>query len=210
VGEAAYCCFHGTLSDLISLTPSSWEFSPVSVTWIIGGGGSRSINVINHWREEELKAALQKAPVPVQSWEQLAEVSIARCRNLKFSEDCFVHLQGYPFVDGAARQILARLDTLDRFKCCFDDHGKRTPAGQRIYQDHFTGENAWFSDSSDAEKCEFRTELTFPQPDRQGVFLFCTWHGKVKSPQLRIHFSWPVRADEPLFVVYVGPKITKV
>ena len=29
------------------------------------------------------------------------------------------------------------------------------------------------------------------------------------KPQLRIHFSWPIRADEPLCVVYVGPKITK-
>ena len=209
VGEAAYCCFYGTLSGLVSLTPSLWEFSPISVTWMIDDGDNRSIDVINHWKEKELKAALQKAPVPVQSWEQLAIVSIARCRHLKFSADCFMRFRGHPFVAGAARQILALLDTLDRFKCCFDEQGKRTTEGQQIYQDHFTGEKAWFSDSSDAEKREFRKDLTFPHPDKQGITLFCTWHGKVKSPQLRIHFSWPVRADEPLHVVYVGPKITK-
>ncbi len=26
---------------------------------------------------------------------------------------------------------------------------------------------------------------------------------------LRLHFSWPVEADQPVAVVYAGPKITK-
>ena len=26
---------------------------------------------------------------------------------------------------------------------------------------------------------------------------------------LRLHFSWPVRAGEPVYVVYAGPKLTK-
>ncbi len=30
-----------------------------------------------------------------------------------------------------------------------------------------------------------------------------------EKPRLRVPFSWPVRADELLYVVYVGPKITK-
>jgi len=68
---------------------------------------------------------------------------------------------------------------------------------------------AWFSDSSDAEKNEFRTELTFKHPEIDGETLFCTMHDKVKTPQIRIHFSWPVRADAPLYVVYVGQNITK-
>ena len=39
--------------------------------------------------------------------------------------------------------------------------------------------------------------------------LFCPWHGKVQTPQLRVHFSYPIRANEPLYIVYVGPKLTK-
>jgi hypothetical protein len=31
----------------------------------------------------------------------------------------------------------------------------------------------------------------------------------LKTQQIRIHFSWPIRVDTPLYVVYVGPKITK-
>ena len=91
----------------------------------------------------------------------------------------------------------------------FDDQGERTREGHRLYQKHFTGDKAWFSDSSTSEKDDFKKELTFPHPAALGETLSCTWHGKVKSPQLRIHFSWPIRAAEPLYVVYVGPKITK-
>ena len=31
----------------------------------------------------------------------------------------------------------------------------------------------------------------------------------VRRMTLRLHFSWPIRADEPVYVVYVGPKLTK-
>ena len=102
-----------------------------------------------------------------------------------------------------------RLIVLHELKNCFDEDGERTPAGHSLYQKHFTGDKAWFSDSSVTEKRNFRTELTFPNPSLPGESLFCTWHGKVKTPQLRIHFSWPIRATEPLYVVYVGPKLTK-
>jgi hypothetical protein len=71
------------------------------------------------------------------------------------------------------------------------------------------GDNAWFSDSSEAEKNEFEESLTFPHPVEPGQTLFCTWHGKVKTQQIRIHFSWPVRWDTPLYILYVGPKITR-
>jgi len=209
IGEAAFCCFHGTNRRLVSLTPSSWEFSPISVTWISDAGGNRNLTVINYWNVKELEAALRAAPTPVTSWEKLGMVSRVRFTHLTFSEDTFKPLCGYPFVNGAANRVLALLDTLDQLKHCFDEHGERTPEGQRLYQDHFTGEKAWFSDSSDAEKNDFQKELTFRHPLTSGESLFCTWHGKVKTPQLRVHFSWPVCTDEPLYVVYVGPKITK-
>ncbi|MDI3461833.1 MAG: hypothetical protein OJF50_000654 [Nitrospira sp.] len=209
VGEAAFCCFHGIDRRLVSLTPSSWEFSPISVTLISNCGSNRNLSVINHWDLKELEAALRAAPMPVTSWEKLATVSKSRFKHLTFLEDSFEPLHGYPFVTGAANRVLALLDTLNQLKHSFNEHGERTLEGQRLYQEHFTGEKAWFSDSSQAEKHEFRKELTFRHPIASGEFLFCTWHGKVKTPQLRVHFSWPIRAKEPLYVVYVGPKITK-
>lgn len=210
VGEAAYCCLQGIDRHLVSFTPSSWEFSPVSVIWMPNDSSGRKIAVTNHWQVNRLRAALQAAPTRLATWKQLEKVSIARCPHLTFSKDAFVPLlSGHPFGDAAANQILVRLETLNRFKSCFDDHGHRTPEGLQLYQDHFTGDNAWFSDESETNKRDFEAKLTFQHPIVEGRTLFCTMHGKVKTSQLRIHFSSPIRADEPLFVVYVGPKLTK-
>lgn len=78
-----------------------------------------------------------------------------------------------------------------------------------LFQDHFVGEKAWFTDSSDAEKREFRTEMTFPHPTVPQERIFCPWHGKVKIQQMRVHFSYPIKRSEPLYVVYIGPKISR-
>ena len=92
---------------------------------------------------------------------------------------------------------MARLEVLHRLKKCFDMNGARTKEGHVLYQQHFTGGNAWFSDESAANQADFGAELTFPNPDAPGETLFCSWHGKVKTPQYRIHFSWPVTAASP-------------
>lgn len=209
VGEAAYCCFRDIQRDLISLSPSSWEFSPVIVSWIRDTDDQHDIEVINHWELRTLETALRAAPEPLASWDQLADVSTTRYANLTFSPDSFAALRGCPFNKGAANRIMVRLNALDRLKICFDESGQRTAEGHRLYQKHFTGQKAWFSDSSETEKHDFEKELTFQHPERAGESLFCSWHGKVKTPQLRIHFSWPVRVTEPLYVVYIGPKLTR-
>lgn len=209
LGEAAFGVANGQERRLASLTPSDFDLSPLPVTWTTDDGQVSTVDVHNHWIVQELEAVLQAAPPAIGSWDELAAMCREQCHALTFSEDCFAALRGYPFVDGAARHVLVLLDVLHRFSGCFDSAGKRTPEGQRLYQDHFTGDKAWFSDSSDTEKESFRNHLTFKHPTVQDETLFCPWHGKVKTPQIRIHFSWPVRSNEPLYVVYVGPKITK-
>ncbi len=208
IGEAAYGCFQGIDQRLVSLVPSSWEIDPVTVVWE-DSGSTRSTEVRNYWEPLQIERALEAAPVPMESWAQLAEVIIARCPSLTFSSDAFFPQLAQPFSLAAAHALLVRLDTLHRFRCCFDYQGKRTPEGQALYENHFTGGNAWFTDSSESDKQDFQEKLTFRHPTADGEFLFCGWHGKVKTTQLRIHFSWPVPADQPLFVVYVGPKLTK-
>ena len=172
----------------------------------------------NFWTQEELENKLQSVEGPLDSWARLEAAAGERCTNLTFSDDCFAPLEPCPFSLGAAERFLFLLTTLDRLKTCFDDDGKRTPEGHEIYRNFFTGKKgnggrgAMFSDSSDDEKNKFRKEMTFPCPDRPedpDKAIFCTWHGKVQTPQLRVHFSSPIKADQPLYVVYAGPKITK-
>ena len=208
VGEAAFCLIHRIDRSLVSLDPSDWLISPLSVNWH-DDAGVKSVEVLNYWDPGEVEAALESAPVQLESWNDLESVARLRCPDLTFSDDSFALLRGHPFGKGAAERLLVRLNVLHTLKNSFNEHGERTPEGHALYQKHFTGDKAWFSDSSDIEKARFESELTFSHPTNPAQRLFCTWHGKVKTPQLRIHFSWPIRANEPLYVVYVGPKITK-
>lgn len=196
VGEAAYCLFHGLECGLVSMNPSSWLSSPLLVVWH-DNARERNVDLTNYWDAETLRKVLETAKKSLQSWEELEKTAKNRCPELTFSPESFEPLRGHPFASGAAHQLLRLLAVLQNFKNCFDENGKRTPEGHEIYQKHFTGDNAWFSDSSDTEKAKFKKDLTF------------TWHGKVKTSQLRIHFSWPIQARKPLYIAYVGPKITK-
>lgn len=211
VGEAAYLRFHDILCHIVSINPSEWTYSPVKVDWH-NTETPESIDVCNHWNADEAGNAFRAVPAQhLDSWGQLENVAMNICRNLTFAPECFAPLQDIPFNTSAAEQLLQRLTILRDFKNCVDDRGKRTEKGQNIYQMHFTGDNAWFSDSSRTEKSRFRNAMTFPHPELDGNNLFCTWHGKVKTAHvpLRIHFSWPVQAHEKTYVVYVGQKITK-
>ena len=207
IGEAAHCLFHNIDCVLVSMNPSSWVSSPLLVVWH-DNTHERSIDLTNYWDAETLTKVLETANKPLQSWEELEKTAENRYPGLTFSPKSFEPLRGHPFVKGAADQLLIRLDVLQKFKNCFDENGKRTTQGHETYQKYFTGDNAWFSDSSDTEKAKFKKDLTFSHPNVVNP-LFCTWHGKVKTSQLRIYFSWPIQACKPLYIVYVGPKITK-
>ena len=212
VGEAAFRSLTGEQCGLVSLTPSSWCFSPLELTWVRQAAGlaNRKTKVENWWSAEALEAALLEREQPLGSWDDLREASQNRFVNLTFSHDCFVPLAGVPFAKSAADRIVVLLDVLDRFASAFDGGGARNAEGHRIYADYFTGERALFSDSSDSEKQRFKSELTFAHPDDPSSTLSCTWHGKVSHLTLRLHFSWPVEAGEPVYIVYAGPKITKL
>ena len=211
IGEAAFRTLHSVECGLVSVTPSDWDFSPVEVTWRRESEGlDDETATLRNWRDAAtLEIRLQDAEPPIQSWDDLRTASMRRLKSLIFAEHCFAPLAAVPFVRSTAERFLVLLGILDRFARALDADGRRTPEGQRIYQDYFTGDNAWFSDSSDSEKHDFRNELTFPHPDDPGKFLFCTWHGKERHRTCRLHFSWPIQSGEPVYVVYAGPKITK-
>ena len=191
VGEAAYCLIHGIDRSLVSLDPSAWQVSPLVVKWH-DDERVRSVEVPNYWGAEEVEATLESAPVQLGSWKDLEAVAQLRCPELTFANDSFEPLDGLPFGKGAAERLLVRIGVLNTLKNSFNERGERTLEGHALYQKHFTGCNSWFSDSSDSEKARFESELTFSHPTDPGQRLFCTWHGKVKTPQLRIHFSWPI------------------
>ena len=208
IGEAAYCRINGILRSLVSLKPSSWLTSPLSVDWH-AYGRVQNTQVPNFWDPDTLAAFYASSAAQVKSWSELEAATRNDYPNLAFSDHSFEPLEGHPFSKSAAERLGSLFHVLNMMKSCFDERGRRTDEGHALYQDHFTGCNAWFSDSSATEKSRYKSKLTFPHPSNAGETLFCTWHGKVKTSQLRVHFSWPIQADRPLYIVYVGPKITK-
>ena len=208
VGEAAFCAMHDVDRRLVSFAPSNWEYSPIEVRHI--SGVATDIVVLNYWQTEQVKSALQHAAPPIASWVELETVARSRFQCLAFSANCFSALDGQPFVPGATKRIITLLEILNRLMGEVERTGQRTPEGHQLYQKYFTGDRAWFSDSSDTEKNQFKQQLTFPHPDQPGHTLFCPWHGKVNNPPFRIHFAWPPeRPGARLFVAYVGLKITR-
>ena len=209
IGEAAFCLHNGIERGVVSICPSTWMTPRLAVSLREEGHPSK-VEVPNYWDVTTVEDALTSAPKPFGSWDDLAHAAHARFDSLTFSNDSFRPLRPEPFNKGAADRLLLRLDILHQLKSSLNDRGQRTPEARKIHQMHFTGKRAWFSDSSDREKARFRSGLTFPHPTNTREFLFCSWHGKVNTPRLRIHFSWPIRAKEPLYIVYIGPKITKL
>ena len=172
-------------------------------------GRFRDIEVRKYWELDDLRTSLAASPMHLNSWKDLEQVARSSYADLIFAENSFAPLSGHPFGLGAAERILLRLGALHDLKHNSDVSGALSLTGQALYQKHFEGEKAWFSDSSHKEKSDFRSSLTFKHPAKEGEWLFCTWHGKLKTPQLRVQFSWPIRSSEPIYVVYIGPKITK-
>lgn len=207
LAAAAYGIEVGVDRRLVSLYPSNWEVSPITVTRSSDSDSSK-VSVFNYWQSSDLEVALQEAEPPLGSWIQLEATARQRFRQIAFTPDCFEELTGHPFSPSAADRILDRLVVLNQLMEFTDDNGRRTPEGQRLYQDHFVGAQANFSDSSTSEKRQFRRRLSFSIPSSPGRLVLCGFHGKVKNPPYRIHFNWPVPPGGRLYVVYVGWKRT--
>lgn len=216
LAEAAFRRMHGADHHLVSFAPSDWMRTPLAVAWTRDDEADLLSDVPNHWAEETFEAALKAAPKPLESWNDVTATARARFNRLVFADDAFEPLHPCSFHPGAASALIERLDVLHRLTACFDANGKRSPEGQRIYNDHFAdkgggdgGGKSWFSPSSNDELNTFKSKLTFVHPDKPTETLICSWHGKVKIQQLRIHFHWPFTATDKCYVVYVGPKLTK-
>ena len=207
VGEAAHYIMQGEDRRLVSFTPSSWEYSPVQV--FMGPDANVTVGAVpNYWQCAELKTALQQAEPPIRSWTELEFLAHSRFRSLTFSSDCFADLNKRPFAPSTNERIICLLDILNRLMEETDAAGRRTAAGHQLYQNFFHGDRARFSDSSDTEKRDFQRQLEFRHPGKSGHYLSCTWHGKVNTPPYRIHFAWPEQPGDPLYVTYIGRKIT--
>lgn len=209
IGECAYRHILRSEAQLASISPSNWQISPVEVIWHNKEQKVQTEKLINHVTIKTLEDELKKFDAPPASWAQLDQTCRRKFENLVFSNAAFAPLNGVPFVFAAAQSMLDLLSLLNKFKQEHNLETGRSKEGDRMYQDYFTGPRAWYSDSSDREKRDFKNQMTFTHPASSNKNIFAPYHGKIQTPQMRIHFSWPITATTPLYILYVGDKITK-
>lgn len=210
VGEAAFRVLHGSAAGLVSATPSRWDRSPVQVVRERDGPETNRTASVPNWSDAaSLEQALADAATPPKSWADLRDRSVLRFDRLTIAEFASQPMQGVPFSSSSAERVMFLLEVLNRLAGELESTGGWTSEGKLLYAAHFVGKTAVFSDSSGKEKVEFEDDLHFPHPDRPDEKIFCPWHGKERFLQLRLHFSWPIQHSQPVYVVYLGPKITK-
>lgn len=211
LGEAARSIIAGIIASVFSFRGSSIEFeqTPIVVRQGLPEAPIATITIDNCWTIEQLIEVFRAAKI-YNSWQDVhCEINL-RFSGLIFSDDVVEHLLSTPFSKQVTKRIFELLNVLNCLVVESNENAGLSASGKELLNSHFVGEKAWFTDESTANKTNFRQKMTFSDPEDTKKQIFCTWHGKIKTPQIRIHFEWPrPKGQNNIKVVYIGPKITK-
>lgn len=193
-----------------SFSGGNYDYTPIVVQHGIDEDPIGTWNIDNFWELIELeKSVAQSVPTPL-NWTQVIDLAKDKFPNLRFSDDLMRYLEGETYSSNVAKRALFIFQTLQDVMSSRDANRLFTKKTQEIIANHFTGEKALFTDESDTNKEQFKNAMTFDDPNNPGHKRMFSWHGKIKTPQYRVHFSWPlVERQEFIDIVYIGPKITK-
>lgn len=206
LGEAAFTIAHNQKAGTLSFHPSNFLKTPLIVTWH-RISGQILIEVPNFWDATTLQNHLKQERAPISSWVDLLNRSATDFPHLTFLDSVHDSLEGEPFNSTIAERVMQLLGILNTLQTSFDEQGNRTQQGHEIMDLYFRRQNAIFTDESDSNKIKFSKELTFKKA--AGTEIFCPFHGKIRHRTFRLHFSWPIRDKSPLYIAYIGPKLTK-
>jgi len=209
IGEVTFNIAHGNEQKLVSLSPSNWTYSPLEAHFHKESDLTNSIHVDNFYELETFKQALTTFSPTITSWLDFENYARNTFTCLYFTNDSFESLRRLPFSKACMDRIIERLRVLDTLK---DSHNNNNNEKIKETTDNFLKQGNLFSDSSDTEKRNFESKLTFKHPENANKTLFCPWHGKMRmgSIRIRLHFSWPICAESTLYIVHLGEKLTKL
>ncbi|CAD6513844.1 hypothetical protein LMG27952_00793 [Paraburkholderia hiiakae] len=208
-GEAARQILIGAAASTYSFQGAAYDYSPLRITHGLSEAPLGQLDVTNVWTVDQLLADAHRLEAAPQNWEQVIERAKRRFDRLAFSSNISEILRGEPFIPYVVERLFELLRVLQEFVESRNADGTYSTETQRLINEHFSGEKAWFSGESDGNENDFRSKLTFRDSD-DGEDHFCPWHGKIKTPQFRVHFPWPMEsAQKTLKIFYIGPKITK-
>lgn len=187
-------------------TPS-FDDSPVVLTHGLLESPIGKLSIPNWTDLEALLASCTERPALPSCWQASLDALALAFPNVWFAPNLIEFLDGEPFVPYVHERVLVLLSVLSVMLETRLADGSWSDRGKELYDLHFTGDKAWFTDESDANKTKFKNALSFRA--ESGAKQLCPFHGKIKTPQYRIHFPWPLEKGDRLEIVYVGPKLTK-
>lgn len=163
----------------------------------------------NYYDFESLKVQLKRfAPLP-KNWKDLILYSKGQFESLVFSDDLLSQIQAQPFSNCVSERFLELCKKLEEIIQSRDENQHFSSSTHELIAQYFHGEKAWFSDESDQDKIDFENQLKFKNAFTGETESF-SYHGKIKTPQTRVYFDWPLTpAMKQIQIVYFGPKITK-
>lgn len=167
-------------------------------------------DICNFWEVTNLDLCICSSQPRITSWHDfLLRIQSDFAGELIIPDYACDKLKVTPFSMYVVKRSYELLNVLAQLVSERTSSGAWTSKGQDLYNDHFTGSKAWFTDESQNNKNHFEHEMSFIDPDDINAKITCSWHGKIKTPQTRIHFEWPIPKGKKLKVLFIGPKITK-
>ena len=196
-----------TSFSLPHASSSRFERSPLPVTQGLPGEPIWVAEVVNLWDLAELEALDKSLETEPGNWDDFISACISRFGNLIIDQQNFAAgLKKHPFNGNVVRRGFALLRVLDELAGGMGSDGALSQTALNLLKEHFQGDKAWFS----SEKPQNDDVFIFRDNSNNGVGIYCPWHGKVKTPQFRLHFQWPVPLGQRrIKVLYFGEKLTK-
>lgn len=213
MGEAARRILVGNAANSFSFPLTGFVSSPLTVQHGLSEAPIGFVEIENHWQITQIESALESCR-KFNSWLEMQEEIKRRFGQLIFSADAVDKLLPLPFSKPVMERIFHLLSLLNQLVLASDASGKLSREGEEVLKNYFAGATAGktplFKPESTDNQHNFKNDLTFRDPRDDSKDLFCHWHGKIQTPQTRIHFEWPrPRGQREIKVVYIGPKITK-
>lgn len=209
IGEAARSQIAGRQASSFSFADGGFDYTPIDVQHGLIEQPLGTISIPNIWDSNTLyQIAQATVPAPV-NWMQMLSQAEGYFDNLYFSPEVIDSLKKESFSSYVVERVFSLLAVLQEFVSCLNEDGSHSDRNNELISQHFSGPKAWFTDESVTNKRDFHDEMSFPDPDNKGEHIFCSWHGKIKTPQYRIHFEWPLAGRSTFRIFYIGPKITK-
>jgi hypothetical protein len=186
-----------------------FEFTPISIQHGLKEEVLGNYEVENLWSMEQLLLSAESSLPEPNNWKTAIGLLKHKHTKLVFADALLDQISQLPYNSTVYTRMGELCRVLEEYLGSRDLSGALTETTHELLHCHFHGEKAWFSDESDKDVNKFKDELTFlsVRDNKRKLFRF---HGKIKTPQVRVYFEWPIPPEQKdIQIVYFGPKITK-